>query len=64
MLEDIFADGRMSQEEFLLLQQHYKTTPSLQKNLEHISPTSKKNISQEISRMHLSSLAERKNLFL
>lgn len=63
LLEDIFADGHISPEEFLLIQQHYAKEQSFHNSLEHISKKWKQSITQELWSLSHSTLWERKELF-
>lgn len=63
LIESIFADGKLSQEEFFLIQQHYQLSQSLTSSLQKISPRSRQNIEQEQAQLSVSTRSLRKQEF-
>ncbi len=63
ILEDIFRDWQISEEEFLLLQHHYNENSTFSDTLESISSASKKTVEWEIWELSATNFNERKELF-
>ena len=63
IMESLFADGKLSSEEFLLLQHHYHISHSLKDALQRISSKSRQSFLQEQHQLSVSSQTLRKNLF-